>query len=536
MAVFDPTEQRMCVRVVYDGAASAGKTTNIRQLGALFAAQRTTEVISPAELRGRTLFFDWMQIAAGSVCGFPLICQVVSVPGQAAFNARRRELLATADVVVFVCDSSPRGIEIGLDSLLLADELVLPTGEPLPVVIQANKQDQLDAVDGKTLIAKARRTNVHVIEAIATEGIGVVDTFVSAVRVAARAIQSRVEAGGTALRLPVSRVEDEHQLLARLAGIPIDREGAAELFLEEAAAAYDLLDDMPRLAAPARITEATPPPAPSEADDSESPHDKPTVRVARLPNAADVPTGFVWPAHTGRTLLRTLDLTGAITVGARGGKHEVLDHVLTTSLAQHFDDPETARQALVRAARERTQLESLLVSDTVLVVQPSAVVTTSPAPSYWLWTIAPRTQDIAEVIASDPRARLDQLAAAIVDAAATTLGRAFAFTPSVRAFGGHQGAIRYAGDLETTEQPAASALALLFGALDDVAAMGFDVLAFASMLGKRLRDKLRAEDLATLARQCAAFAALPSESSPVARARVVDALQSGPRAVATAAA
>lgn len=535
MAVFDPTEQRMCVRVVYDGAASAGKTTNIRQLGTLFATQRTTEVISPAELRGRTLFFDWMQIAAGSVCGFPLICQVVSVPGQAAFNARRRELLATADVVVFVCDSSPRGIEIGLDSLLLADELVLPTGEPLPVVIQANKQDQLDAVDGKTLIAKARRTNVHVIEAIATEGIGVVDTFVSAVRVAARAIQSRVEAGGTSLRLPVSRVEDEHQLLARLAGIPIDREGAAELFLEEAAAAYDLLDDMPGLAAPATIDVAAPPAAASAAEDGESPHDKPTVRVARLPNAADVPTGFVWPAHTGRTLLRTLDLTDTIAVGARGAKHEVLDHVLTTSLAHHFDDPETARQALVRAARERTQLESLLVSDTVLVVQPSAIVATAPAaPSYWLWTIAPRTQDIAEVIASNPRARLDQLAAAIVDAAATTLGRGLAFTPSVRAFGGQQGAIRYAGDLETTEDPAASALALLFGALDDIAAMGFDVLAFAALLGKRLRDKLRAEDLATLARHCAAFA-LPNESSPVARSRVVDALQSGPP-VATAAA
>ena len=162
MAVFDPSEQRLVLRVVYDGAAGAGKTTNIRQLGSLFVAQRITQVVSPAELNGRTLFFDWMQISAGAVCGFPLICQVVSVPGQAAFTARRRQLLESADVVVFVCDSSKEKLNDAVDALLLADELVLPTGEALPLVFQANKQDQEDAVDGKAAplcsLADARQT------------------------------------------------------------------------------------------------------------------------------------------------------------------------------------------------------------------------------------------------------------------------------------------------------------------------------------------------------------------------------------------
>ena len=65
MAVFDIGQQRMCVRVVFDGLASAGKTTNLRQLADLFATQRTGELFAPAEMDGRTLYFDWLQIAAG---------------------------------------------------------------------------------------------------------------------------------------------------------------------------------------------------------------------------------------------------------------------------------------------------------------------------------------------------------------------------------------------------------------------------------------------------------------------------------------
>ena len=85
MPTYDPFEQRMAVRVVYDGAAWAGKTTNVKQLCTLFAAQRSSDLFSPAEMNGRTLYFDWLQISAGVVCGFPLLCQVVSAPGQVGF-------------------------------------------------------------------------------------------------------------------------------------------------------------------------------------------------------------------------------------------------------------------------------------------------------------------------------------------------------------------------------------------------------------------------------------------------------------------
>src|ERR1700760_3712132 len=129
MPVFDIEQQRMCVRVVYDGAASAGKTTNVRQLAELFATQRTCEVFSPAELNGRTLYFDWLQIAAGMACGVPLVCQVITVPGQQVLTPRRKHLLTTADVVVHVCDSDEFSVARASEGLALFDEVERARGE-----------------------------------------------------------------------------------------------------------------------------------------------------------------------------------------------------------------------------------------------------------------------------------------------------------------------------------------------------------------------------------------------------------------------
>ena len=129
MAIFDPAAQRLCVRVVYDGAASAGKTTNLRQLATLFAARHATEVHSESEVEGRTLYFDWMQIHAGAVAGVPLLCQIISVPGQVALTPRRRHLLSTADVVVYVCDSSGAAVERAREGLRVLEAVVAERGE-----------------------------------------------------------------------------------------------------------------------------------------------------------------------------------------------------------------------------------------------------------------------------------------------------------------------------------------------------------------------------------------------------------------------
>ncbi len=93
MAVFDLAAQRMRIRIVYDGVAGAGKTTNLKQLCTLFATQRTTESHSPAEIRGRTLYFDWVQIAAGVICAISAHLPGSSpCPGQVVLTAPTQAL------------------------------------------------------------------------------------------------------------------------------------------------------------------------------------------------------------------------------------------------------------------------------------------------------------------------------------------------------------------------------------------------------------------------------------------------------------
>src|SRR6202000_2744267 len=101
----DSRNGTVVIRVVYDGAPMAGKTTSVRALGAGLGAA----VTSPAQIGGRTLYFDWLDYTGGLFEGRRIRCQIVSVPGQATLAPRRRRLIESADAVVFVGDSSPAG-------------------------------------------------------------------------------------------------------------------------------------------------------------------------------------------------------------------------------------------------------------------------------------------------------------------------------------------------------------------------------------------------------------------------------------------
>lgn len=493
MPIYDPYEQRMAVRVVYDGVACAGKTTNLKQLYTLFVAQRSTEVFSPADLQGRTLFFDWMKVVAGVVCGLPLACQVVSVPGQIALTPRRRRLLESADVVVYVCESEEASLEQARAGLELVHRVAGERGRPIPIVLQANKQDRPDAIDGAKLAEALGldRATPHV-EAIASEGIGVVDTFVTAVRTVARAIQTRAET--EVLRLPVRRAERASEVLEQLAREHVDPEWAAEMLLEEAqsallveqAALTDASDEPTRAAAAAAAVELTaiavePVPPPRVA----TPHAPPV-----LPSA-DVPTGFIWPAHTGRSIVRSLALGDAVpALDASGAAvHVARRHVLRTSTHVRFTDNESARQALVRLAREHTQLERLLVPDTVLVAQ------SAKDGACWIWNVQPIVPTVAEALANG-RARpglLASYAIALIDAVRLAQRHGFAIDLSPASFGLESDVVRYVG-LLGSEPPTPDELSASFSAAVDAVARAGDASIFLDALDRELAGAPRAGD------------------------------------------
>ena len=94
MASFDSERKCHVVRIVYDGPGFAGKTTNLKRVHEIIPPSRRSEIVTPAELKGRMMFFDWLEIEGPKHGGIGLRFQLITVPGQIERNYRRRPLVA----------------------------------------------------------------------------------------------------------------------------------------------------------------------------------------------------------------------------------------------------------------------------------------------------------------------------------------------------------------------------------------------------------------------------------------------------------
>jgi len=217
MPIFDPLMRRLVVRVVYDGPGTAGKTTNVQQLCRLFPVSKRTELYTPGALKGRTMFFDWLEVDLATKSRIPVRVQILSVTGQETRSYRRRPLLKSADAVVFVCDSRPEHLDNNRQRLLLLQRYLRERQPCAPYLIQANKQDMPGALSARELLAQLRwKQSVSVIPAVASDAKGVTETFQQAARAAAHYAQSIVTERG----------------LSALAGIPETADGLLDDLLK----------------------------------------------------------------------------------------------------------------------------------------------------------------------------------------------------------------------------------------------------------------------------------------------------------------
>lgn len=190
MATFDSERNCYVVRVVYDGPAYAGKTTNLERICELIPTTQRSELYTPGALKGRTMFFDWLEVDGPPEAPLPIRFHLISVPGQERRNYRRRPLVEMADVVVFVADSSPEQLA-DTQRTFARLRLTMRRREPaLPVVLQANKQDVPFALDPELLRRKLRiEDDVPLVAASALTGAGVRETLAVALRLGAERVR-----------------------------------------------------------------------------------------------------------------------------------------------------------------------------------------------------------------------------------------------------------------------------------------------------------------------------------------------------------
>jgi signal recognition particle receptor subunit beta len=184
MVQFNFAERTIKAKVVYYGPAQSGKTTNLEQIHAITDPGGNNRLISLNTAQDRTLFFDLLPFSLGTVAGYNFKIQLYTVPGQVQYNATRRVVLAGADAVVFVADSRRSHMkenQAAFENMkvnLLANRLV---PEKVPLVVQYNKQDLADLVPTAELDKALNPWKKPSFPAVAAQGQGVMEAFVSVV-------------------------------------------------------------------------------------------------------------------------------------------------------------------------------------------------------------------------------------------------------------------------------------------------------------------------------------------------------------------
>ncbi|MBI2838055.1 MAG: GAF domain-containing protein [Acidobacteria bacterium] len=198
MAQFNHQKKELMAKLVYYGTALGGKTTNLQYIHRRANPDRKVELFSLNTMQDRTLFFDLLPLSLGKIRGYTLRFQLFTVPGQPQYSATRKVVLAGADAVVFVADSSRQKIGDNVDSLKDFKENLTSNGidmATIPVIIQYNKRDLPDAVPVDALNQSLNAGGLPFFLSVAIEGKGVVETFMEASKRMIMSIMQRYQMG-----------------------------------------------------------------------------------------------------------------------------------------------------------------------------------------------------------------------------------------------------------------------------------------------------------------------------------------------------
>jgi signal recognition particle receptor subunit beta len=166
----DIARREITLKLVYYGPALSGKTSNLQALHRALPEDFRGRLMSLETRDDRTLFFDLLPVQVEAGSGLRIKLKVYTVPGQVFHNATRRLVLQAADGVAFVADSRVSEIQSNADSFHDMVENLRANGlDPgsIPLVIRSDAE--IDEM--------ARRGREPVYKSIATEGKGVIETF-----------------------------------------------------------------------------------------------------------------------------------------------------------------------------------------------------------------------------------------------------------------------------------------------------------------------------------------------------------------------
>jgi signal recognition particle receptor subunit beta len=177
----DFATKQLTIKLVYYGPALSGKTTNLQALHAAAQGDSAGRLMTLDTKDDRTLFFDLLPLSFEDKSGLSVRLKVFTVPGQVIHASTRRLVVQGADGVAFIADSRESETDtnteafIDLRENLKAQNIKL---EDMPLVIQFNKRDLPGARSEEEVAKLAAGGREPVYLGIATQGVGVVESFI----------------------------------------------------------------------------------------------------------------------------------------------------------------------------------------------------------------------------------------------------------------------------------------------------------------------------------------------------------------------
>jgi len=180
---FFTAQRELILKIVYYGPGLSGKTTNLRALYQRIQPTLRDHLMTLDTADDRTLFFDTLPIIfrAGNL---KVRLRLFTVPGQVMHNSTSRIVLQGTDAIAFIADSQPSKRQENYKYWMNMVENLRTNGlsiDNLPHVVQWNKKDLGDATTQLAIENMRREARQPVFEAIAVQGIGVVETFLALV-------------------------------------------------------------------------------------------------------------------------------------------------------------------------------------------------------------------------------------------------------------------------------------------------------------------------------------------------------------------
>ncbi len=412
MPTLDPERNLVVVRIVYDGPPHSGKTTSLHALAGHLSKRSRSDVSSPGEEAGRTVFFDWMDYEGGLIGGYGVRTQIVSVPGQRSLSKRRKFLLETADSVVFVADTQQQRIATNSEYVeALVEILDRRPSPPVGLVVQANKRDLAAALPIERIRELwGKHSALSVIESVATKGDGIREAFIFAVRLALDRVRVLISEGSLVSGPP--RIDSPDTLLRAL------REAIGDSPLDPGSPGSNGGRSRPSTSLAAKLVQEVLTQQQDGAvtqEDQSAARTEPTLtgRVsepwAPNPPNSKVLSGLVYPPIVGRVLLKSLEQVG-ISIRPEPGSHggwtaHSTQWIVHSSKENHYDKLEAARHDLISWARLSRKLEGLLSTDRCVTVAATG------EGGWRLWQVvrsAPSLRSQLEACLTQPAAPLEK--------------------------------------------------------------------------------------------------------------------------------